>query len=590
MTERKPNLLPIVVGGAAVAIAGGIGAYFFFSKTDITPGSAVGTLSVVPQQSIMAMSLSTDGAAIAQLEQFLNPETKKLYDQATAEFRKGLSSGDFDYEKDVKPWIGKNVTVAFLPAEKTASFAPNNGLASRNLPHYVPMSDNGAIAPFTTAQAPASKEAAPKQPEVDAEAPNLIIVVEVKDKAGVDKFLTEKVKAKSGNKEKKSDYKGVTITEYGEGATASASAMVGDYLVVSPRPELTQKAIDTFKGEASLAKSASADDLKLKNAVAQIYIPNFADSIMQLSQLGNSPETIPPETLAQLKQIKSISMGVGIDDVGIRFKVASKFDPAAISALKNSPNKVISLIPSEAFAFATGTNLKGSWEQFVKSANSTPELKQGIDQARTQLKSSPLALDLDKDIFGWMDGEFAIASVSGKPEGILAQTQGLAPLFIFQTTNRAAGESLMKKLDDFISKNGGQVGKKDMGGVAVTEWSVPGAPGAIISHGWNQQDMLFMTASPIVSMFVPKPASAIDADANFKAIVGTLPSSNVGYFYIDGDRTWKIAQTFLPPNEKIPAEVKAMFDSIRGFGVTAAYPTPESAEVEAVLALKKGGK
>jgi hypothetical protein len=402
--------------------------------------------------------------------------------------------------------------------------------------------------------------------------------------------LTEKVKTKSGNKEKKSEYKGITITQYGEGATASASAMVGEYLVVSPREQLTQKAIDTFKGEASLAKSASADDLKLKNTIAQIYIPNFGDSIVELSKLGNSPQALPPESLAQLQKIKSMSMGVGIDDVGVRFKIGGKFDPAAISALKNSPNKVISLIPAEAFALATGTNLKGSWEQFVKSADSTPEVKQAIDQARAQLKSSPLALDLDQDIFGWMDGEFAIASVSGKPEGILAQTQGLAPLFIFQTTNRAAGESLMKKLDDFISKNGGTVGKKDVGGVSVTEWSVPGAPGAILSHGWNQQDMLFMTASPIVSLFVPKPAAALDADANFKAVVGTLPTSNVGYFYIDGDRAWKIAQTFLPPNEKPPVEIKAMFDSIRGLGVTAAYPTTDSAEVEVVLALKKGGK
>lgn len=119
MTERKPNLLP-VIGGAAVVVAGGVGAYFFFNKPAILPTSnpAAGTLSIVPKQTLLAMSISTDGAALSQIEQFLSPETKKLYDTELEKFRKNLSSSDFDYDKDVKPWIGKSVTIAFLPSGK----------------------------------------------------------------------------------------------------------------------------------------------------------------------------------------------------------------------------------------------------------------------------------------------------------------------------------------------------------------------------------------------------------------------------------------------------------------------------------------
>ena len=579
MAETKMNLLPII-GGAAVVVAGGVGAYFFLNKPNLSPtGSVSGTLTVVPKQSLMAISVSTDGAALSKLEQFLSPETKKIYDQGMEGFKTGLSSGDIDYEKEIKPWIGKNVTIAILPSGKTASFAPKLQSAIPN--RYVPMSDTGSIqlAQAKEAEKPAS------------ETPNILIVVEVKDKVAAEKFLTEKVKTKAGGKEKQSDYKGVKITQYGEGSSASNVAMVGDYLIVTPREQATQKAIDTFKGEASLSSAASADDLKLQNPVAQIYIPNFGESIVELSALGASPQTIPPESLAQLKKVKSINMGFGIDDAGIRFKATGKFDPAAIAALKNSPNKVIAQIPSQAFGVVTGFNIKNSWEQFVKSADGTPEVKKSIDEARAQLKSSPLALDLDKDIFGWMDGEFAIASVSSKPEGILAQTQGLAPLFLFQTTNRAAAESLFKKLDDFMGKNGAKVDKKDVGGVSVTEWTAPGA-GAVVAHGWSQQDTIFVTAAPIVSLFVPKPTSAIDADPNFKAVVSTLPTNNVGYFYIDGDRAWSVFQTFLSPTdkEKTPAEVKALAESVRGLAATAAYPNSETAEVEVILALKKGGK
>ncbi len=583
MTETKPNLLPLI-GGAAVVVAGGVGAYFFLNKPNILPtGNASGTLSIVPKQSLMAMSLSTDGTALAQIEQFLSPETKKLYDDAIAKVRKNMSSGDFDYEKDVKPWIGKSVTVAFLPARKTALLAPiksQAAIANR----YIPMSSTGSI------QFVQDKTTTPEATTTPT--PNILVVVEVKDKAGAEKFLADRIKAKSGGKEKQSDYKGVKITQYGEGSSATTTAMVGDYLIFTPREQETQKAIDTFKGEASLASSVSADDLKLKNPVAQVYIPNFGESIVELSALNPNAQPIPPESLQQLKKVKSMNMGVGIDDAGIRFKVLGKFDAATISALKNSPNKIISLIPSQAFSVITGFNIKDSWEQFVKSADSTPEVKKSIDDARTQLKSSPLALDLDKDIFGWMDGEFALASVLGKPEGILAQTQGIGPVLMLQTTNRAAGESLLSKLDDFVAKNGGKVGKKDVGGVAVVEWSFPGAPGAIVSHGWSQKDTLFVTASPIAALFVPKPASSLESDPTFKSVVGSLPTNNVGYFYIDADKTWSIVQTFMPPaeKEKTPPEVKALITTIRGLAATAAYPNPETAEIEAIISLKKGGK
>jgi len=172
MTETKPNLLPIL-GGAAVVVAGGVGAYFFFNNAaNIIPTGIgiAGTLTVVPQQSLMAVSISTDGEALSKIEQFLSPETKKLYDQAIAEERKNLLTGDFDYEKDVKPWIGKNVSIAILPSTKAASLNNRKPIAVIN--RYVPISNttgsNGSIQFVQDKQ-----ETEPT--------PNVLLVVEVKD-------------------------------------------------------------------------------------------------------------------------------------------------------------------------------------------------------------------------------------------------------------------------------------------------------------------------------------------------------------------------------------------------------------------------
>ncbi|MFN7716912.1 MAG: DUF3352 domain-containing protein [Pseudanabaenaceae cyanobacterium] len=634
MSEQKKSGLPIAAIAGAIVVAGGAaGAYFYFSKSGGIPGlgnkpaAVIGSASLVPKQALMAVSISTDGEAYKQLQTLLSAESKAIVEDGISQVKKSLATSDLDFDKDVQPWLGKSMTIAILPSAKKGAnlpFAPDSGSL-----RYVPMSSNGMIAQAEPADKPAEapttapkaedKSAAPKgddpkateatppdakpkegnppaaippegnePPAVSpgaATAPNLVIVVEVKDKEAANKFI-EKAKSKAKGTPKVSKYKDIEITQYGAGRAETVSALVGNYWVVAPQEKSVQDAIDTFQGGASLATELAADDLQMKNSLFQIYIPNAAENLPQLSEINPNGVPLTPEAKQQIQKLKSINFGVGVDDAGVRFKLSVRSNGDDLKNTAKNENKIIAQLPAQTFAVITGTNLKDYWTRFAAA----PEVSQNVDEVRSQLKGSPLAIDLDKDIFGWMDGEFALGAIAAKPEGILTQTQGLAPVLMIQTSNRSQAEALFKKLDDFVGKNGGKVDKKDNGGVPVVEWNAPGTPGALLSYGWHQKDTMFITLPPASSLFVPKPASGLDADPKFKAATGSLPTNTIGYFYVDMEKAISIAQATTPPDKKVPPQLLTLLKNVQGIGVTASTPGQGVASVEMLLALKPAAK
>jgi len=420
------------------------------------------------------------------------------------------------------------------------------------------------------------------------------VVVEVKNQDSATQFANKMAavaKEKRNAKTDKRNYKGVEISVTSGGETLT-SAFLGSYFVMAPQPQLVEQAIDTFQNKTSLAKTLeTSGKLDLANPLVQVYVPNVAAAVEQIAKANPNGATIPPQSLEQLKQIQSVTLGIGVDDEGIRLKGITKFDPSAqLAEYKPAAGKVLERFPTDTLMLVTGTNLKSRWEQFTRDAEKTPELKQGLDEMRKGLKESPLAIDLDKDIFGWMDGEFGIGAVASA-EGILAQF-GVGPTLLFQTGNRAAAEALLSKLDEFARTNGATVGDRDVGGVKVTEWSAPGAPGAIVGHGWYDKDAFFVAVGPLAQAFATQPAQPLVKDSAFQAIAGTLSKTNIGYFYLDMEKSWALVEKNIPSSKQaeITAEARSAIDTVRGIGAIAAMPDKTTSNFELIVALKPAAK
>lgn len=582
MSEQKSNyLLPII--GAAVVVAGGAGAYFYFNQ----PGGIIPVLpgrlpiaKVVTKQALILARFNPTPETMAQLEQFQSPEIKKIVEDNWRSLQKEtFQNTEINYEADVKPWAGE-IALAVVPT----STAPK-----ANAKTFLPVSS------LNLSQNNLS-QATPPLPKSSKSKFDALIVFTVKDKAGADKFAAKvqtQAKAKANGKTSQSEYKGIQISQsdFGNGSSLN-SAPMGDYLVFSSQTDTLKNAIDTFKdgtGNSSLEPDINPNQLQLKNSVFELYIPDFAGSIVRGIAASESPASIPASSIESLKRLKSIVIGVGAEQEGLRLKGIAQYDPKRYDLeLKTSENKILTRFPGDTFGLVTGKDLKGRWNAIVTDLDKDPETKKSLAEIRKSTKESPFALDLDKDIFGWMDGEFAIGLIASD-KGILAQA-GAAPTFMIQSSDRPTADATLKKVMDFAKTNGVKFNTRQVNGVEVTEW-IQGI--AFLAHGWNQ-DTLFITAEPLAEAVSGKPAASLDSNEKFKSLTSALglPGNNLGYFYFDMPKAWAIYNRVAPAELKsnIPNSTKVLIESIRGLVASAVMSDQYTNRFDMLLALKSQTK
>ncbi|MEH2104968.1 DUF3352 domain-containing protein [Nostoc sp.] len=559
MPESKSKFFIPAVGTAVVVVAGSIAAYTYFKGSSGGSLDALGSAKVVPSTALMATYITTDSGAWAKLQQFGTPEAQKLVAKNLEDFNKQMfSDGNVSYEKDIKPWAG-GVMIAVLPANpvKPAQFNVPSG--------------------------------APNIPTNLQQEPNILIVVGIKDKLSALNFAN-KLKSQKGVKLQESDYQGQKIIETTENGKPTYSVVLNNsHLVLAPQKQAVEKAIDTFKGQSSFASKEGASSIlkgvDVKNSLAQIYVPDYAGMVQQLAAGSPQVKQLPPQTLAQLKQIKSVVAGVGVDDAGVRVKAIANLDPQLNKfQYQSSPGNIVGQFPADTFALVSGNGISRGWEVLVEQSKDYPEMKQALEQARGQLKFANL--DLDKDIFGWMNGEFAFGAIPSN-QGVLASV-GFGGALVFDTSDRKTAEATLTKLDTLAKTQQINIANRNIGGKDVTEWQIP-RQGALLAHGWLDQDTVFVAiGGPIADAVSDGKNPSLDTSDAFKAVTGSLQKPNGGYFYLDMDKTKTVPliNSFISSN----ADTITILSSIRGIGFTATSPDKSTSELEMLLALKPTAK
>ncbi|MEH2057644.1 MAG: DUF3352 domain-containing protein [Nostoc sp.] len=560
MSESKSKFLIPAVGAAVVVVVGvSIAAYTYLKGPSGGSSDALGSAKLVPSTALMAAYITTDPQAWAKLQQFGTPEAQKLVAKNLEDFNQQMfSDGNVSYEKDIKPWVG-GVMIAVLP--------PN------------PVKPAQFNAPSGT----------PNVPKNVQQEPNILIVVGIKDKLSALNFAN-KLKSQKGVKLQESDYQGEKIVETTQNDKPTYSVVLNNsHLVLAPEKQAVEKAIDTFKGQSSFAsKEGASSTLKgvdVKNSLAQIYVPDYAGMVQQLVAGNPQAKQLPPQSLAQLKQIKSVVAGLGVDDAGLRLKAIANLDPQLNKfQYQSSPGNIVGQFPADTFALISGNGISRGWEALVEQSKDYPEMKQALEQARGQVKIANI--DLDKDIFGWMNGEFAFGAIPSN-QGVLANV-GFGGALVFDTSDRKTAEATFTKLDTLAKTQRINVANRNIGGKDVTEWQIP-QQGALLAHGWLDQDTVFVAlGGPIADAVSDRKNSSLNNSDTFKAVTGSLQKPNGGYFYLDMDKTKTVPliNSFISSN----ADTITILNSIRGFGITATSADKSTSQLEMLLALKPSAK
>ncbi|MBO3460925.1 DUF3352 domain-containing protein [Aetokthonos hydrillicola Thurmond2011] len=551
MPEKKSKLL-IPVVGAALVVAGSIACYMYLKNGpagDIS--GALETAKVVPNEAIMATYISTDPKVWSKFQQFGTKEAQQVMLESLNKLNKQLlPDSNISYEQDIKPWIG-GVMIAMLP--------------------------------------PSSTQKVQNPPVTSQQQNNMLMVVGIKDKLSALNFAN-KLKSEKDITTNEVDYKGEKIIETTSKNKSTYTTILNNtYLVLAPQKQSVEHAIDAYKGEPSFVSKEGAENVLTKgvnvdNTLAQIYVPDYGNMVQKLIAANPQAAQLPPQTLAQSKQVKSMVAGVGVDDVGVRMKVVANLDPQLVKfQYQNSDAKVVSQLPADTMALISGQGISSWWSAFVEQSKDYPELNQALDQLRGRMKL--VNIDLDKEVFGWMNGEFAVAAIPSN-QSVLAAI-GFGGAFVFHTSDRQTAESTLSKLDTLAKTQQVNVAQRNIGGKDVTEWVVP-QQGALLSHGWLDQDTVFLAlGGPVADAITAPQGQSLDNNENFKAVTGSLQKPNGGYFYLDMDKTMAVLNRFANVQKQpISPEASVILNSIRGLGITATSPDKSTNKMELLLALK----
>lgn len=550
MSGTQRSKLPIVVGGAAVLAAAGVGAYFYFKHIQSRPISPLETAKLVPDDALMAAYIATDAKTWEQLQQFGTPAAQALVGKAIQEFQQNvLAPRSLVYDSDIKPWLGDTM-IAVLPPR---ALQP----AQRN-------ADSSASA-----------------------TPESLLIVGIKDKLSALNFAN-KLKSNQTAKVETSDYNGQQIIAAVEGETKTYTTLFDRYLIVSAQRFAIEQAIDTAQGQPSFAHKTQIRQLltksaEVQNPLVQFYLPNIAALVKQ--SLANTPQSqsLPPTVFTQLEQVQAIAGGIGVEPMGVRMRVSTHLAPQAnLFQASMAPGQIVSRFPSNTISLVTGHNLSRNWAEVVQQAQANPEMKRSLEMAQGGLQM--LGFDLNQDVFGWMDGEFGIAAIPVN-QGPLAAA-GVGGALVIDTSDRKTAEATLVKLDKMAKQGMMRVAQQTVGGKALTTWQTPAGP--LLAHGWLDHDtVLVALGEPIAEAITAANPTSLSQSERFQAFSASLPQPNQGYFYLDMEQVQALlGRSLMTQAQPLPPEAIAILSSVRGIGATTSYPEPAINRFELLLTLK----
>lgn len=558
--NKKPSLV-LTLSAAGLLIGAGSAAYWLLSQRQLSSSDLLVGANIIPGDALFAVSLTTDPQQWQKLREFGTKETQAELDKNLVELRdRFLTNNGYDFQKDIAPWVGNDVTIAILAPAIASKAAPK---------------------PVTTNEDAASDQQ------------SMVMVLPVKNPEIAKNILAQPKTLKRG-KWIDRIYQGIAIkqSEGQAGENFSAALLDGRFLVITDSPKATERAIDAYKNQTSLATTGGfAENFpKIANyqRFGQFYV-NVPTAAKIAAASPNRP--LPAQVLAQLQNNQGLAGTMILEAEGIRFKGVSWLNPNSqrVLAVENKAGKMQSRVPAETLMMLSGSNLQRLWGDYILTSQRNPLSPIAPEQIRGGIKSLT-DLDLDKDLLSWMKGEFSLSLIPTTPKQGSPDDFRVGLLLMVQTSDAYGGQSLrqsaeasIKQLDDVMrNQYQFQVQPAKVAGQPVVNWVSPYGT-LTATHGWLDGNVAFLVVgAPVTDKILPKPNNTLASTIPFQQTVPTEPNPTNGQFFLDVERTVKnFPLPTLIPNQQ------TLLDATRSIGMTSAVSDSRSNRYDIFIALKK---
>ncbi|WP_138498959.1 DUF3352 domain-containing protein [Nostoc sp. PA-18-2419] len=554
MKKNKKPFLVLALSSAGLLIGAASAAYWLFAQRQPSWNDLLVGANIIPSDALFAVSLTTDPQQWQKLQEFGTKETQAELDKNLVQLRdRFLTNNGYDFQKDIAPWVGNDVTIAILPSKTVSKSAPK---------------------PVTTNE------------DVAGDQQSMVMVLPVKNPEIAKSIFAQPKTLKQGKWVDRT-YEGIAIKQnQGQpGENFSAALLDTRFLVITDSLKATQQAIDTYKSQTSLATAAGFAENFPKIANNQTFAQFYVNVPIAAKIAAASPNhPLPAQVLSQLQNNQGLAATMTLEPTGIRLKGVSWLNPNSqrVLAVENKAGNMQSRLPAETLMMLSGANLQRLWGEYVLTSQGNPLSPIAPEQLRSAVKSIT-DLDLDKDLLSWMKGEFSLSVIPNTPKQDSPDNFRAGLLFMVHTSNRKSAEASISQLDE-VMKNQYQF-QVQPGKVAtqpVVNWISPYGT-LTATHGWLDGDVAFFAVgAPISDKIVSKPANTLANTLSFQQTVPTEPNPTNGQFFLDVERTVKN----FPLPTVIPNQ-QTLLSATRSIGMTSAVSDSRSNVYDIFISLKK---
>jgi hypothetical protein len=549
--DKKPSLV-LTLSSAGLLIGGGVAAYWLLTQgkplsRDLLPGA-----NVIPQDALFAVSFTTDSSQWQKLREFGTKETQAELDTNIMQLQERfLTSNGYDFQKDIRPWVGEQIAIAVLAPEMSRATSK----------------------PVTTNASVIGNEQ------------SLVMVLPIKNKEAARTILSQP-KAPKGGQWINRSYENVAIkeTEGQAGEKFSVAVVDENFLVITDNPKATEKAINAYKRKTSLADSPGFVENYPKISTYQPFAQFYVNVPFSAKIAASGDRSLPAPVLSQLQNNQGLAGGLSLEPEGVRIKGVSWLNPNSqrVLATDNNAGKMQNRLPAETLLMLSGGSLKQLWMDYALTSQGNPRSPMTPEQLREGVKSLT-NLDLERDLLSWMGGEFSVSIVPNVTKEGSIENFRAAFVFMVEASDRDRAETALKQLDEVIKNQYQfQVKYTTVANRPVVNWLGPfGTQTA--TRGWLDGNIAFLAlGAPVSERILPKPNYSLNSTTMFQTSVPKEPNPTNGQVFIDVERTAK----YFPIASFVPVK-QSWIDATRSMGVTSAVNDNRSIRYDVFLTLKK---
>ncbi len=482
---------------------------------------------LIPDRSVMSLSMATDpqdftAGAPLQIEDW----------QADIESETGI-----DWTEDVQPWIGETVTVAVVD------------------PDLVPQTEEPVAGVLFAAQTQDTQASTATLEEMR------------------DLYIEE---TGSDFEERQQGEVRLWIESDAELGEQMVLAAFGDrYVALANDLTVMEEAIATFAQEETQALhqvpafTSALEDLWQPEALVFAYLnPGLSWADPELA--AEYDLDLTAEDLAMLQGLRSVSMVSQWQPEGLLVRAQADVDPESLwgsVADGTVPGEVVQRLPGDALVVMTGHAIAQSWQRNVDQIASEPDAAQGLQMMR-QMFTAATQLDLDQDLIGWMEGEFAAVVL---PDSTHCQQCPVGGMLVLQTSQQEQAQTSLEQIDQLAQAYGVRVEQEE----DQVVWSDPFLGQPLIHRNWLEDFLVISSNDEARATFAGEGGARLPEVEPFKSLYETLPQPNYGYVMVNWRGLLDLVERTQPDAfATTDPEAREALELFTGLGITG-YPWDE---------------